>query len=188
MEKEIEDIAWQLFLNRMNIRFKRELTSEEKKGITDVDTYEYYRQEAKKVLKKRERALLDKKYPVIEIPADGKSGMNGGAYCLCFVYSKYDGNFVLKGYMREVKEYLKKSYTHYFYNLTLWHNGISRNIWYFWKENIGIFDVSIKERRNGKKTQIRPYSFKLTDDERKEIEPLYFRRLPKRWIPEFDKY
>lgn len=201
-KQEIEKIAWQVFLYNMSstgLRFKKELTPEEKRSITDVESYEFYRDQAVKIYEKRQRALLNKKYPVIEVPADGKSGMSGGAYCLCFVYSKYNGNFVLKGYMREVQEYLKKNYTHYFYNLSLWHHGMNRNIWYFWKENVGVFDVSIKERRKGKKTEVRPYSNSYLNDDNmsmKEIvdmkvenekKTLKFKRLPKRWIPEFDQ-
>ena len=40
---EIEKIAWQVFLTRTGLSFKRELTSDEKKQVTDVDSYEYYR-------------------------------------------------------------------------------------------------------------------------------------------------
>jgi len=141
-EKQIEDIAWQVFLNKSGISFRRELTAEEKKSVTDVETYQYYRDKATKLYDKKQRALSNKKYPIIDIPADGKSGMWGGAYCLCFVYSKYKGNFVLRGYMREVEAYLKKNYTHYFYNMSLWHLGMDRNIWSFWKDDIAIFTPS----------------------------------------------
>ena len=190
MEMNIEDIAWEVFQQRTGLRFKSELTAEEKLSITEVEDYQYYRDEAAKIYEKKLRALDNKKYPVIEVPAEGKTCWSEGAYCLCFVYSKYNGNFVLKGYYREVKKYLKKNYTHYFYNMTLWHKGFSRNIWHFWKKDIGIFDVSIRERKRGKKTQVRPYSCsyenKFTEEEIKS-KTFYFKRLPKRWIPEFDK-
>lgn len=184
---EIEKIAWQIFLSRTGLSFIRELTPDEKKQITEVDSYEYYREQAEKLYEKRQRALSNKKYPTIEIPADGKRGMSGGAYCLCFVYSKYKGNFVLKGYMREVEEYLKKNHTHYFCNYSLYHSGQNRDIWHFWKKDIAIFDVSIKERRKGKKTEVRPYMDSEPDKAVLEAKTFKFRRLPKRWIPEFDK-
>jgi hypothetical protein len=183
---QIEKIAWQIFLNKLQLSFKRELTDEEKRSITDAESYAYFREQATKVYEKKQRALLNKKYPVIEVPADGKRGMMGGAYCLCFVYSKYKGNFVLKGYMREVQEYLKKNYTHYFYNASLWNKGEYRDIWYFWKKDIGVFDVSIKERKKGKKAEIRPYSDSVSNEEELQTKSFKFRRLPKRWIPEFD--
>lgn len=195
---EIEKIAWRLFLSNLQLSFRRELTPDEKKQITEVESYQIYREQAERVLAKRQRALLNKKYPVIEVPADGKRDWSGGAYCLCFVYSKYKGNFVLKGYMREVEEYLKKNYTHYFYNLSLWHHGQNRDIWRFWKDDVGVFEVSIKERRKGKKNQIRAYTpYNYDDKSWREIidskveaanKTLEFKRFPKRWIPEFDKF
>lgn len=182
----IEKIAWQVFLSRTGLSFKRELTPDEKKSITEVDSYEYYREQAVKIYEKRQRAVLNKKYPERNILRDGKRGMAGGAYCLCFVYSKYNGNFVLKGYMREVEEYLKKNYTHYFCNFSLWNLGQSRDIWHFWKKDIGVFDVSIKERRKGKKSEIRPWMNPELDEETLKAKTFKFKRLPKRWIPEFD--
>jgi len=190
LEKQIEDIAWEVFQMKTGLRFKNELTPEQKLSITEVDDYQYYRDEAKKIYEKKLRSLDNKKYPVIEVPASGPGGWGEGAYCLCFVYSKYKGNFVLKGYYREVKEYLKKNYTHYFYNMSLWHKGFSRDIWGFWKKDIGIFEAGIHGRKKGKKTQVRPYSCsyedRLSDEEIKE-KTFNFKRLPKRWIPEFDK-
>ena len=183
-ETQIKKIAWQVFLSTTGMRFIRELTPEEKNGVLGVDSY--YMEQATKVYEKKQKSVHNKKYPVIEVPADGKSGMSGGAYCLCFVYSKYNSNFVLKGYMREVKEYLKKNYTHYFCNYSMWNGGLGRNSWYFWKENIGIFDVSVKERKKGKKTQVRPWSNMEIDEETMKEKTFYFKRLPKRWIPEFD--
>ncbi len=190
-EQEIEKIAWQVFQNTLKLKFRNELTLEQKKKITDTPEYEYYREKAIEIYEKKQRALLNKKYPVIDIPASGKSGMCGGAFTLCFVYSKYKGNFVLRGYMREVEEYLEKNYTHYFCNFSLWHNGQNRDIWKFWKESIGIFDPTPRERKKGKKIMVRPYGGSWlrnapNKDEIKE-KTFNFKRLPKRWIPEFDK-
>ena len=60
---------------------------------------------------------------VIEIEPDSKKGWSGGAYTLAYVYSN-KGNFLVKGYIREVEEYLKtlkqKGYK-YFVNLSLRH-------------------------------------------------------------------
>jgi hypothetical protein len=187
--KAIEDIAWQVFLAKSGLSFRRELTPDEKKSITDVESYEYYREQAVKHFEKKQRALLNKKYPVVVVPASGKREWIGGGYCLCFVYSKYNGNFVLKGYYREVKEYLKKNYTHYFYNMSLWHQGFNRDIWYFWKENIGIFNSSKRDKR--KKIEVRPYSYLHGNENNMSPEEINdktfkFKRLPKHWIPEFD--
>lgn len=189
-KQEIEAIAWEVFLMKSGLSFKRELTPDEKKQVTDVEGYDYYRQEAVKIWEKKQRALQNKKYPEIEVPASGKPTRMGGAYCLCFVYSKYHGNFVLKGYMKEVEEYLKKNYTHYFYNLSLWYRGFNRDIWHFWKKDIGIWHPSLRDKRRGKKVEVRPYysSYKEEElsEEEMEAKTFYFKRLPKRWIPEFD--
>jgi len=191
-KQEIEAIAWEVFLRNTGFRFKTELTPEQKLKISEVDSYQYYREQAEKIWTKKQLAALNKKYPVIDVPASGKRKWSGGAYTLCFVYSKYNGNFVLKGYHEEVREYLKKNYTHYFCNFSLWYRGFNRDIWDFWKEDISIFEPSrSKRRRKGarEKYEVRPYSSWFEDDvttAEKEKMSLKFKRLPKRWIPEFD--
>jgi hypothetical protein len=193
--KQIEDIAWQMFLDGLGIRLSRKLTSEEMGKITSEESYEYYRQKATKLYDKKQRALLNKKYPVIDIPASGNRNWSGGAYCLCFVYSKYKGNFVLRGYMKEIEEYLKINHTHYFCNFSLWHHGINRDIWHFWKKNIGIFKPSVRERMKPKskrtKIEVCTYSdwvWDKSDETNVEKISFKFKRMPKRWIPEFDKF
>lgn len=188
---EIEHLAWEAFLRKSGIRFKRELTPEEMSHITSDDSFEYYREVATKLYEKKLKSVLNKKYPVIEIDADGKSGMNGGAYTLCFVYSKYKGNFVLKGYMREVEDYLKKNHTHYFCNYSLWNLGGHRDIWKFWKDNVGVFEPSRYKKGVSKeslKFQVRHYSFMLDENDEMLINKFSFKRMPKRWITEFDKF
>lgn len=187
--EEIEKIAWQEFQNILGISFKRELTLEEKKQITDQPEFDYYRELATKIYEKKQKALLNKKYPIIDIPADGKSGMMGGAYCLCFVYSKYKGNVVLRGYMREVENYLKENYTHYFCNFSLWYRGRNRDIWKFWKKDISIYEPmrTSKYFKRGK-WKVKKYdSDSIKSGEYSVEKEFKFKRLPKRWIPEFDK-
>ena len=195
---EIDNLAWQIFQDKLGISFKRPLTDDEKKSITDKKDYQRYRDEATRLYMKRqakkEKAALNKKYPIIDVPASGKSEWMGGAYTLCFVYSKHKGNFVLRGYMREVEEYLKKNYTHYFYNLSLWYHGNNRNIWNFWKDNIVIHeprkDSKIFKGKDKWKYQVRPYVdwSERTKEKDNEIDEktLWFKRMPKRWIPEFN--
>jgi hypothetical protein len=195
--KEIEKLAWQVFQDRLGLSFKRELTDEEKKSITEVSEYQQYVDIAIQIYNKRtakkEKAVLNKKYPVIDVPASGKPTWMGGAYVLCFVYSKYKGNFILRGYFKEVEEYLKKNYTHYFYNMSLWHHGNNRDIWHFWKDGVGIHTPhrhsKIFKGKDRWKFQVRPYTNWHDDEEvKKEAEEksLWFKRMPKRWIPEFD--
>lgn len=137
---------------------------------------------------------MNKKYPVIDVPASGMPTWMGGAYTLCFVYSKYNGNFVLRGYSKEVEEYLKENYTHYFYNMSLWYYGSNRDIWKFWKDNVGVHYPHRHSRvfkgKDRWKFQVRPYTnWHDSEEEKKNADnkSLWFKRMPKRWIPEFDK-
>jgi hypothetical protein len=196
-KNEVEKLAWQIFKDRLGLSFKATLTAEQMKKITDVPDYQQYRDMAEKLYverqAKQEKAALCKKYKIVDIPASGKRGMDGGAFCLCFVYSKNNGNFVLRGYMREVQEYLKKNYTYYFCNFSLWRLGQNRDVWYFWKNGIGIHTPHRKSRifkgNDRWKFQVRPYTNWHDDEEAKKLaddKQLWFKRMPKRWIPEFD--
>ena len=72
--------------------------------------------------------------------------------------------------------------------MSLWHRGFSRDIWYFWKDNIGLFEPSKRKRKGVReKFQVRPYSNYETSAEELKEKTFTFKRLPKRWIPEFDK-
>lgn len=134
----------------------------------------------------------NKNYPVIDVPASGKPDWSGGAFVLCFVYSKQHGNFILRGYVKEVQEYLKQHYTHYFYYLSMWNSGRSRGYWCFWKDGVSIFPP-VRRGKNKK----RQYIFRKYHESghyndlallklQKEVE-LRFKRLPKQWIPEFNQ-
>lgn len=128
-----------------------------------------------------------KKYPVIKVPSNGHPNWMEGARTLCFVYSKYNGNFILEGYRGEVEEYLKSRYTHYFCYFSMWCQGRSRGNWHFWRDSVGIFSPckSYKEW----KYVVRPYTGGRKDVsvEESNKKSFKFKRMPKRWIPEFDK-
>ena len=184
---KIETLAWKVFLRKSGLSFKP-MTPEEKKKITDKDFFTEYRNEAIKILKeketKKEKSVHNKKYPVIYVPSDGKPKWYGGAWSMVFVYSKNHGNFVLIGYHKEVNEYLKKHYTHYFCYWSMWSEYGSRGYWKFWNDKIGIFEPS--KIMKSFKYVIRRYSNNYDNNE-VISEGLKFKRLPKRWIPEFDK-
>ena len=125
---------------------------------------------------------MKKEYPVIEVPASGNPVWGGGAYVFCFVYSKYSGNFILKGYSKEVEDYLRKNYTHYFCNITFFPNKGRRNYWRFWKKFVYIYEPATgKYNKTNNKFRVSGYG----EDGKEKIE-MKFKRLPKRWIPEFD--
>lgn len=129
---------------------------------------------------------MEKEYPFIEILSDGKPDWYEGARCMFFVYSKDKGNFILKGYRREVEKYLKENYNHYFYYNSMWSHGMSRGMWGFWKEGVSIYAPSKRKRRKNEKFKvIKHASSREFYFGKREVE-LTFKRLPKRWIPEFD--
>jgi len=194
MKEEVRELALKIFKRNLGFTFKKDVSPDVIENLVTSEPFQYYLEEAEKQLKKRGQAIVNNKYyPVIEVPADGKKGVIGGAYVLCFVYSKYQGNFVLKGYYREVKEYLKKNYTHYFYNMSMQWMGSHRDFWSFWKSSIGVHEP--RKYRKGVSRQDQMFSVRryvnwdAEDEEHKkaDVETLRFKRMPKRWIPEFDK-
>lgn len=126
---------------------------------------------------------MKKEYPVIEVQSDGGRGWYEGARCMFFVYSKHSGNFIVKGYRREVEEYLKKNYTHYFYYVSMWYKGCSRGHWKFWKNDVSIFEPS----RVTKTFKYKVVKYGKGYPQKRVLE-VDLKRLPKRWIPEFDKF
>lgn len=130
---------------------------------------------------------MKKQLEVIEVPASGKPNWYQGAYCLVFVYSKYKGNFMLKGYRFEVQEYLKENYTHYFVNYTLWSNEGFRSIWSFWKDGYYISQPDRKRTKPDSMYLNKPkYKWSLHNFSKENRVDLKFRRFPKIWIKEFD--
>jgi hypothetical protein len=125
-----------------------------------------------------------KKYPIIKVPANGKPDWYEGARTMCFVYSK-QGNFILEGYRGEVDSYLKKNYSHYFCYISMWHHGQSRGHWKFWKDDVGIYEPSKTNRECKWKYRVIKYDSKSISNRNKKTE-IQLKRLPKRWIPEFD--
>lgn len=132
---------------------------------------------------------MKKELNVIEVPASGKTTWGGGAYCVVFLYTKHKGNLVLKGYMKEIEEYIKQNYTHYFANYTLWNNGIHRSIWKFWAN--GYYISEPRRKKNHQSPYEKPrktcYKWVLTSFSSGEKYRMEFRRFPKRWVKEFDK-
>ena len=132
---------------------------------------------------------------VIEIPADGKSGMIGGAWTIAFVYSN-QGNFILKGYGREIDEYLekrKRKGLKYFMNRSMYGSKygrkLNRNFWSFYKDTVKIrepyFISGLRFNKGENKWAVVQYDSNSFWD-RKEIWSKEFKRLPNRWIKEFN--
>tara|TARA_R110000796_G_scaffold134681_1_gene250466 strand:- start:4043 stop:4462 length:420 start_codon:yes stop_codon:yes gene_type:complete len=125
------------------------------------------------------------------IGASGKPKWMGGAYTLAFVYSN-KGNFLLKGYGAEIREYLErlksKGYK-FIVNETLWSTDDwtgkkhHRDIWRVSSNNTYISEPEPTSKGSNKfKWVIQRFG----GDNEKDV-TMRFKRLPKKWVPEFDK-
>lgn len=126
---------------------------------------------------KFQKQISKPKLSETEIPAYGKRNWNGGAWVIVFVYSN-KGNFVLKGFMKEVQDELDKMNIKYFANFSMWSSGKARSWWKVSTKNVYVDEPS---KRNKYKWELR----KWLDNEKKVLR---FKRLPKRWIPEIENF
>lgn len=135
--------------------------------------------------------MKKKIYKEIDVPKSGKKVWYDGAYVLAFVYSK-TGNYVVKGFFKEVEEYIKQNYTHYFVNYSLWYQGAHRDIWKFWKDDVIILYPKFNAKnRLLHKWRVRRCStgYESREETKKtNKEALSFKRIPNKWIPEFEKF
>jgi hypothetical protein len=134
-----------------------------------------------------------KNWPITEIKPDGNPGWNGGAYTIAFVYSNR-GNFIVKGFYREVRNHMRTltdGGLKWFGNFTLWHHYMGdsghRSIWKFWNDRTYIHEPSksFHTSKWSSKWKVVKYDGEYSDT--KTVAKLEFKRLPQRWIPEFDK-
>ena len=95
-EKEIRELALKIFQKSLSFTFKPDADEKHIDELVASEPFQYYLEQAERQYDKRLKALANNKtYPVIDVPADGKSGMAGGAYTLCFVYSKHNRVHIL---------------------------------------------------------------------------------------------
>jgi len=189
-KKQIEDGAWDLYQHGIKVRWRigEPLKRED---FPQYEDYKVFMDASELFLKRKQRKeskkTLKMKYPVIKVPSNEHPDWFEGARTMCFVYSKHLGNFILEGYRGEVEDYLKKNYTEYFCYFSMWSHGRSRGSWRFWKNR----DVTILEPSKYRKD----WKFKIISMEPRysyRQEPkikaeFHFKRMPNRWIPEFDK-
>lgn len=198
--KKISEIKYEIGLRKEFINsFQKSLSTRlkesrrnEDKTIQNLTSAIQKFEDENLILQERMDKLLSnstrKKYnfPIIDVPASGNSNWWEGAYTLCFVYSKHNGNFILRGWRGEVMKYLKKNYSNYFCYISMWSNGCSRGHWKFWKDNVSIFEPKKLGKRKEWKYRVVKYSGSGIYHSNREKE-LEFKRLPKRWIKEFDE-
>jgi hypothetical protein len=108
------------------------------------------------------------------------------AFCIAFVYAE-SGNFVVKGFSGDVHKHVENNFPKSLVNLTWWHKGTKRSFWKFTHDDIYIKKITSQYwaiHKNELKRNRGWVVWKYVDRELPET--LYFRRLPKKWIKEFD--
>lgn len=106
----------------------------------------------------------------------------GDLYGMWFVYAP-EGNFLVKGMFGLCEEYVKKNFSKYIARWTMWKNGKSRG---HWRCSEGMH-LSILSRINkyGMIDYSKRMKYKVIFSKSDEI--LEFRRIPKKWLPEYDR-
>jgi hypothetical protein len=123
-----------------------------------------------------------KQFEVINVPNDGEPKWYGGAFTLAFVYSN-KGNFLVKGYDKEVEQYIKTHFTRYFVRMVLYGKGEHRDIFHFGSKcNLALDAPHFKRSDYHNKYRVRPYGYGSIP----LGVQLTFKRFPTKWIPEFD--
>ena len=98
-----------------------------------------------------------------------------GPFTIAFVYSKNHGDFVVKGLLNDVKDYLKTKGP-YVVRMSFYHKGRQRGYW-----TISLRSCFISEPGKG---DIYPNKYKVY---KKDKIILTFKRMPQTWIPEYDQ-
>lgn len=121
-------------------------------------------------------------FKIIEVPKSGRDNWYYGAYTYAFVYSN-KGNFLVKGYLKEVRDYIDRHFDRFFVRFTLYHAGLSRNILEFGKKcRLYVSDPVLKKRGYTPRYVVEPAYY----EHNKNAIRLKFKRFPNKWIPEFD--
>lgn len=137
---------------------------------------------------------MKRNYQVIKVQDSGKPDWGGGARTYAFVFDK-SGNYLVKGYMKEVEKYVQSHFKHYFVNYTLF-NGKKiirgrygeilppqRNIWRFGDAcGLHITEPNLSKNNYMPRYTVEPWGY----DHNVNAVRMTFRRMPNRWLPEFD--
>jgi hypothetical protein len=98
-------------------------------------------------------------------------------FCMAFAYTKYNYNYVIIGENFDILNYLQKKEKLYFVNM-LHYSGKNRigNRWHFFNNRYIIVEPHENKHRKW-----------LINDKFTSQTVMQFRKLPKRWIADFDK-
>jgi ABC-type sulfate transport system substrate-binding protein len=98
-------------------------------------------------------------------------------YVIYFVYPKDGQPVMVKGMYREVEAFVKETYPMSFYRWTMWKGGESRGSWGFACKDKYAMETIVDGRR---RVEVSIFN------NRTLVRKFTLRRMPKKWIPEFD--
>lgn len=107
-------------------------------------------------------------------------------YSIAFVYSKCGRNCIVKGDHTLVKEYIKNNFSYALVNFTMWKDGRSRNIWKFVFDEKRYCYYLSSRGMTGKRKHVLKIFEKVDRLKSVNLKTLTFRRMPKRWIHDFN--
>lgn len=99
----------------------------------------------------------------------------GKLFTMYFVYPKDNQSFVITGDEKEVESYIKSNYPCSIFNRTIYQNGRCVNS--FWSSTHTVY---IHKSKPENRTL---WGVSICGEEYKQ---LFFRKLPKKWLPEYD--
>lgn len=113
-------------------------------------------------------------------------------YTICFVYTQDGDNFVLKGMCDLIEAYLENlaEEKNFLYCKTFWRDGQCRTHWRFESKKDGIKRSVLHTQIARTKNDYDEYGYVYRGRMRYSIKigekGFTLRRMPKKWIPEFD--
>ena len=97
-------------------------------------------------------------------------------FAIYFVFAP-EGNFVVKGMADEVWKYINERFPKFICQYTFWHKGESRRGGWKSSENLQLYIL-----KKGKRFYV-----SMATEEKFEPDMMSFRRVPHRWLPEYDE-
>ena len=103
------------------------------------------------------------------------------SYCIAFAYPKLWQPFIVKGMSAEVRQFIDR-YDMALIYITYWRGGVCRGLWQFNNKSGGTLRYYYTHVSHSKHKHHR---VEIMQDG-VIVKTLYFRRMPRKWIPEFN--
>lgn len=108
----------------------------------------------------------------------------GSPFSIYFVYSN-TGNFIFKGDPDIIGDYIKENYPRSFSRVTYWKNGAQRGLWRSPTLRIRR-NTFVKKNKNGREFFALDDKFTITKRNDDKSIGIRLKRIPNKWIPQFD--